>query len=170
MGSIPGLRRSPGVGTGNPLQYSCPENQHGQRSLWIQYMGSQRVGHARVTYTHTDVPSSYHSWQNISKCFSFHSPEILYESQIEVHWSYLYTFIFVGLRHHLEVQKSRKLMQENWVPFLGWEDPLEKGMATHSSNLDWRIPRTKEPGRLQPRVLQRVGYDRATNAFIFFNI
>ena len=61
-------------------------------------------------------------------------------------------------------------MQETWVPFQGWEDPLEKGMATHSSNLDWRIPRTEEPGRLQPRGLQRVGYDRATNAFIFFNI
>ena len=135
----------------------------------LQYMGSQRVGHAWVTYTHTDVPRSYHSWLNISKCFSFHSPQILYDPQFEVHWNYLYTFIFVGLRHHLEVQKSRKLMQENWVPFLGWEDPLEKGMATHSSNLDWKIPRTEEPGRLQPRVLQTVGYDRATNAFIFFN-
>ena len=62
----------------------------------------------------------------------------------------------MGLRHHLEVQKSRKLMQENWVPFLGWEDPLEKGMATHSSNLDWRIPRTKEPGRLQPMGSQAI--------------
>ena len=140
----------------------------------LQYMGSQRVGHAWVTYTHTDVPRSYHSWLNISKCFSFHSPQILYDPQFEVHWNYLYTFIFVGLRHHLEVHKSRQFnlpaMQETWVPFLGWEDPLEKGMATHSSTLDWRIPRTEEPGRLQPRVLQRVGYDRATNAFIFFNI
>ena len=139
----------------------------------LQYMGSQRVGHAWVTYTHTDVPRSYHSWLNISKCFSFHSPQILYDPQFEVHWNYLYTFIFVGLRHHLEVHKSRQFnlpaMQETWVPFLGWEDPLEKGMATHSSTLDWRIPRTEEPGRLQPRGLQTVGYDRATNAFIFFN-
>ena len=45
MGSIPALGRSPGVGNGNPLQYSCLENQHGQRSLQVQYMGSQRVGH-----------------------------------------------------------------------------------------------------------------------------
>ena len=39
--------------------------------------------------------------------------------------------------------------QEMWVPFLGREDPLEKEMATHSSILAWRIPRTEEPGRLQ---------------------
>ena len=42
---------------------------------------------------------------------------------------------------------------------LGWEDPLEKGMATHSSILAWRIPWTGEPGRLQSMVLQRVGHD-----------
>ena len=41
---------------------------------------------------------------------------------------------------------------------MGWEDPLEKGMATHSSILAWRIPWTKEPGRLQSMGLQRVGY------------
>ena len=40
-------------------------------------------------------------------------------------------------------------MQETWVQFLGWEDPLEKEMATHSSILAWRIPWTEEPGRLQ---------------------
>ena len=45
---------------------------------------------------------------------------------------------------------------------LGQEDPLEKGMATHSSILAWRIPCTEEPGRLQSVVLQRVGHDLAT--------
>ena len=40
-------------------------------------------------------------------------------------------------------------MQEIWVQFLGWEDPLEKEMATHSSTLAWRIPCTEEPDRLQ---------------------
>ena len=40
-------------------------------------------------------------------------------------------------------------MQETWVSFLGWEDPLEKGMATHSNILSWRIPWTEEPGWLQ---------------------
>ena len=47
-------------------------------------------------------------------------------------------------------------MLETWVQSLGWEDPLEKGTATHSSILAWRIPRTKEPGGLQAMGLQRV--------------
>ena len=40
-------------------------------------------------------------------------------------------------------------VQESWVPFLGWEDPLEEEMATHSSILAWKIPWTEEPGGLQ---------------------
>ena len=50
-------------------------------------------------------------------------------------------------------------MLETWVRSLGLEDPLEKGMATHSSILAWRIPRIEEPGGLQPMGLQRVGHD-----------
>ena len=45
------------------------------------------------------------------------------------------------------------------IQYLGWEDPLEEGMATHSSNLAWRIPWTEEPGRLQSIGSQRVGRD-----------
>ena len=55
--------------------------------------------------------------------------------------------------------KNLPAMQETQVKFLGWEDPLEKEMATHSSTLAWRIPWTKEPGRLQSMGLQRVGHD-----------
>ena len=47
------------------------------------------------------------------------------------------------------VKKNSPAMQETQVPSLGWEDPLEKGMAAHSSILAWRIPWTEEPGRLQ---------------------
>jgi len=42
---------------------------------------------------------------------------------------------------------------------LGWEDPLEKEMAIHSSTIAWKIPWTEEPGRLQSMGLQRVGHD-----------
>ena len=56
-----------------------------------------------------------------------------------------------------------------WVRFLGWEDPLEKGVATHSSILAWRIPWTEEPGELQSMGLQRVfgsnGYFNNSNSF-----
>ena len=55
--------------------------------------------------------------------------------------------------------KNPPVMQETWVQSLGREDPLEKGMATHSSILAWRIPRTEEPGGLQSVGLQRVRYD-----------
>ena len=58
-------------------------------------------------------------------------------------------------------------MQETWVWSLGQEDPLEKGMATHSSILAWRIPWTEEPGGLQSMGLQRVGHDWATFIFTF---
>ena len=52
--------------------------------------------------------------------------------------------------------KNRPVMLETWVRSLGQEDPLEKGMATHSSLLAWRIPCTEEPGGLQSMGLQRV--------------
>ena len=48
-----------------------------------------------------------------------------------------------------QVVRSPPAMQETWVLFLGKEDPLEQGMATHSSILAWRIPGTEEPGGLQ---------------------
>ena len=50
-------------------------------------------------------------------------------------------------------------MQETWVRSLGWEDPLEKEMAIHSSTLAWKILWTEEPGRLQSMGSQRVGHD-----------
>ena len=53
------------------------------------------------------------------------------------------------------------------VGSLGQEDPLEENMATHYSILAWRIPRTKESGRLQSSRSQRAGYDWSTNALIF---
>ena len=51
------------------------------------------------------------------------------------------------------------VMQETWVKSLGQEDPLEEGMATHSSTLAWRIPWREEPGGLQPMGSKRVGHD-----------
>ena len=47
--------------------------------------------------------------------------------------------------------KRLPAMWETWVQSLGWEDTLEKAMATHSSTLAWKIPRTEEPGRLQSK-------------------
>ena len=57
-----------------------------------------------------------------------------------------------------QLVKNLPAMQETWVQSLGWEDPLEEGMAAHSSILAWKIPWTEEPGGLQSMESQRVGY------------
>ena len=58
-----------------------------------------------------------------------------------------------------QMVKNLSVMQEALVQPLGWEDPLEKGMATHSSILAWRIPWTEEPDGLESMGWQRVRYD-----------
>ena len=63
--------------------------------------------------------------------------------------------------YSLVAQRLKPLpaMWETWVRCLGWEDPLEKEMATHSSILAWRIPWMEEPGGLQSTESQRVRHD-----------
>ena len=58
-----------------------------------------------------------------------------------------------------QMVKCLPAMRETWVRFLGWEDPLEKEMAIHSSTLAWKIPWMEEPDRLQFTGSQRVGHD-----------
>ena len=55
--------------------------------------------------------------------------------------------------------KNLPAMQETWVRSLGWEDPLEEGMVTHSSILAWRIPWTEEPCGLQSMASQKLGHN-----------
>ena len=68
----------------------------------------------------------------------------------------LLTLVFLGFSFG-SVGKESTCRVETWVLSLGWEDPLEKGMATHSSILAWRIPWT-----LEPMVSQRIGHDCVT--------
>ena len=70
-------------------------------------------------------------------------------------------YLFINLTTSLVAQmvKHLPIMRETWVQSLGWEDLLEKEMATHSSILAWKIPWMEEPGRLQSMGLQRVGRD-----------
>ena len=69
----------------------------------------------------------------------------------------------------VQMVKNLPAMQETQVRSLGQEDALEKDMATHSSILAWRIPRTEKPGKLSSVGSQRVGHDSATNTFTFFH-
>ena len=64
-----------------------------------------------------------------------------------------------GMPTVAQMVKRLPAMRETWVRSLGWEDPLEKEMATHSSTLAWKIPWTEKPCRLQSMGSQRVGHD-----------
>ena len=68
-------------------------------------------------------------------------------------------------------QTVRRLpaMQDTRVRSLGWEDPLEKEMATHSSALAWKIPWTEEPGGLQSTGSQRVGTQLSNFTFHYYS-
>ena len=69
--------------------------------------------------------------------------------------------VFIHIYASLVAQRLKRLppMWETWVQSLGWEDPLEKEMATHSSTLAWEIPWMEDPGRPQFMGSQRVGHD-----------
>ena len=74
-----------------------------------------------------------------------------------------------------QMVKNLPTMRETWVQSLGWEDPLEEGMATHSSILSWRIPWAEEPGEVESIGLQGVGHNLVTeqqqqnfNKFLIF--
>ena len=78
----------------------------------------------------------------------------------------IYVSLYLCIHHpwaSLVAQMVKNLpeIQETWVQSLGWEDPLEVGMATHSSIFAWRIPWTEESGRLQSTGLQRIRHDWA---------
>ena len=81
-----------------------------------------------------------------------------------IYW--VLTYMRSGASLVAQIVKNLPVMQETRVQPLGWEDPLEKGMATHSSILAWRIPWTEEPDLLQSMGLQRVGHVWVTNAYL----
>ena len=104
-----------------------------------------------------------------------HSRQILYHlSQLQeiVKDSEAWHVAVLGITKswtRLMAQTVKRLpaIRETRVQSLGWEDPLEKEMAAHSSILAWKIPWTKEPGRLQSMGSQRVGHDWATSLLHF---
>ena len=73
-----------------------------------------------------------------------------------------------AMDYSLVAQRVKNLptMQETWVQSLAWEDSLEKGMATHSGIVAWRIPWTEEPGGVQSMGSQRVRHNWATNSLL----
>ena len=82
---------------------------------------------------------------------------------------FFFFFFFSWTSLVAQTVKHLSTMRETQVRALGWEDPLEKEMAIHSSIIAWKIPRTEEPGRLQSMGSQRVGHDWATSLSFFFS-
>ena len=78
----------------------------------------------------------------------------------------------MGFLHGLVAQLVRNppTVQETWVRSLGWEDPLEKEMATHFTTLAWKIPWMEEPGRLQSMGSLRVRHDSVTSLFTLYTL
>ena len=83
------------------------------------------------------------------------NPELGRSPGEEIGYPLQYSWLFLVT----QTVKNLPAMQETWVQSLGWEDPLEKGMATHSSILAWRIPWTEESGGLHFMGLQRARHD-----------
>ena len=74
----------------------------------------------------------------------------------------MHVFVFIKCQMSSLVSQmieNLPVIQETWVQSRGQEDPLKKGMATHTSVVAWRIPWTEEPGRLQSMGSKRVGHD-----------
>ena len=93
-------------------------------------------------------------------CFLHWQADSLPLCHLGIPHTYIYT-------HVPQIVRNLPAMQETQVWSLGWEDPLEKGMATHCSILAWRIPWTEEPGGLQSMGWQRIQHNWATNTFTF---
>ena len=131
-----GWEDSPVGGHGNPLQYPWLENPHGQRSLAGCSPWSHRVGHDWATKHRIGLV-----------CILL-----------------IYNLAWVWASPVTQMVKNLPAMWETRVQSPGWEDPLEKGMTTHSNILAWGIPWIEEPGGLQSMGCQRVGHNWATNA------
>ena len=97
--------------------------------------------------------------------------ELVFVHFLKKNWPSFYFLKHNRVVASLVVQMIKDLpaMQESWVRSIGWEDPLEKGMATHISVLACRFPRTEEPGGPQSLGSQRVAYNWVTNTFTFRN-
>ena len=137
LGLISGLGRSPGEGKVYQLQYSDLENS------------MDSIGHG-VAKSQTQV-SEFHSQSYCEE----------QKARIKMFFPKVCNCIVLGFPGG-SVLKNPPAKKEMWVWSLGWEDPLEKEISTHSSTLVWEIPWTEEPGGLQSMGSQRDRHDLET--------
>ena len=142
--------------------WGCKESNTTERLNWtvLAVLSAVLKGFSQYFFsTFTFQQSSMLTLQSALSPFFYPSPDcywlllMLGEEGALLFWS---AFLVAWMVTNLPA------IQETWVRSLGWEDPLEKGMATHSSILACRISRIEEPGRLQSMESQRGGHDWAT--------
>ena len=131
------------------------------------------------------LQSSFRFTENWSESIesSYISPAFTQPPPLTSHtpeWCICYNWWWISLTHYYsdftlkfaslvtQAVKNLSAMRETWVHSLGWEDSLEKRMATQSSILAWRITWTEEPGGLQSMVSWRVGHDWVTNTHSWY--
>ena len=117
---------------------------------WITY--TRTLGHLMDRSNSRMSSSPHHKWD--MNCF-------MCKLTLIMCWFYDNLVSFASLV--AQTVKQLPIMRETRVRSLGWEDPLEKEMATHSSIVAWRIPWTEEPGGLQSTGSQRVRHDWGTS-------
>ena len=121
--------------------------------LWSSNQNSKRRNQKRICLYKESTVIAVEPWLNYCPYNNLMSPENPF---------FFFLASVCGLQGASQVAlvvKNQSAMQEayeTWVPSLGWEDPLEESMATHSSTLAWKIPQTEEAGGLQSRGSQRV--------------
>ena len=136
--TVNSIEQFTGEGNTKPLQYSCLENSM-DRGAWLV------TGHG-ITKSWTQL-STY--TEKLTK---------LKETLTSV-YQFIKGYNKGGASLVAQMVKNLPAKQETLVQSLGPDDPLKKGMATHSSILAWKIPWTEEPGWLQAMGSQRVGHD-----------
>ena len=145
-GSVPRLGRYPGEGNGNLLQYSCLESPY-CLSSFEDKPNIFRFGPCRMTTSFNC--SCIASLLGLNIITDFIPKLTIYIPD------YFYDLCIYRASLVTQLVKSLPIMRERQVQSLGQGDTLEKEIATHSSIYAWRIPRTEEPGGLQPMGSQR---------------
>ena len=146
-GSIPGSGRSPGRGQGNPLQYSCLKNPM-DRGDWRALV--HRVAKSRIQLIDFTFPFHFHIYyqgfpdSSVGKEYACNAgdPGSIPGSGRSPGEGIGYPLQYSWASLVAQLVKNPPVMRETWAQSLGWEDSLEKGKATHSSILAWRIPWT----------------------------
>ena len=155
-----------GEGNGNPLQCSCPENPRDGGAWWAAVYG---VSQSRTRLKRLSSSRSSKSQEDRERLIVLQ----WYKTYLGKGLLFLVLIWFGFPKLNTQSAETKSFLHSmvNYLPAvwetrvwsLGWEDTLEKEMATHSSILAWKIPWTEEPGGLQSVGLQRVGHNWATS-------